>query len=93
MLDKILEEREKSYGDFGVFTVRMRSLLNTLKRAAQPDLPMDTDLITEKDIHNFFIVLKLLRFQTDTGIDTIIDLEGYARLIKDDVHQKVEANF
>jgi hypothetical protein len=77
-IDELLEERGKQYGSYEMFSSRMTFIMNTLKvhRGEEPE-------ITNEDVDNFFLVLKLLRLQTATDDDSLIDLSAYAKLIRE----------
>jgi hypothetical protein len=77
-IDELLEERGKQYGSYKMFNSRMAFIMNTLKihRGEEPE-------ITNEDVDNFFLVLKMLRLQTATDDDSIKDLKAYAKLIRE----------
>ena len=75
--DDILEDRGKQYGSFNIFVNNMVTIMNVLKRQHG-----ELTGIEHKDIDNFFLTLKLLRLQTATDEDSLIDLENYAKLIR-----------
>ena len=73
-VESILEQRKSQYGDYSSFVVDMKNILNIL--AARKD----SCKYDEEDIENFFFVLKLLRIQTASDLDSNKDLVGYAKL-------------
>jgi len=77
-VENLLEDRGKQYGSFDTFISNMQHIMNTLEahRGSETELDKET-------IENFFIVLKQLRMQTETDLDSLDDLQGYAKLIKE----------
>ena len=72
--ESILEQRKAQYGNYSTFVAAMKNILNILtsrKGSCNYD---------EEDIENFFFVLKLLRLQTASDLDSVFDLHGYAKL-------------
>jgi hypothetical protein len=77
-IDKLLDEKREHYGEYKDFNKDMCEILNLLKeRKGEPRM------ITPMDVDNFFLVLKLLRSQTSEDLDSLIDLQGYAKIIKE----------
>ena len=70
----IIKERQESYGDYDTFIADMVKILNILADRK------NSCKYTEKDIENFFFVLKLLRHQTAKDLDSVFDLARYADL-------------
>ena len=73
-VESILEQRKSQYGDYNTFVVDMKNILNILATRK------DSCKYDEEDIENFFFVLKLLRIQTASDLDSNKDLVGYAKL-------------
>jgi hypothetical protein len=78
-IDTLLEQRGKQYGDFNLQIKTIAKILNRLRmiRDHRLDGPIGAN-----DVENFFLVLKLVRLQTANDPDSLLDLEGYARLIR-----------
>ena len=79
-VNNILEQRKNQYGDYSVFVDHMSKVMNILSVHKGGE---GINIYTVEDIENFFFVLKLLRLQTATDIDSLIDLSNYAKLAKD----------
>jgi len=79
----IIEERKGQYGSFEIFVNNMTKIMNILRDHRYQDEELKDCLVTDEDSENFFLVLKLLRLQTADDSDSLVDLENYARLIKE----------
>ena len=77
-VESILEQRKEQYGSYTSFVTDMRNILNILTTRKEGG-----DIYDERDVENFFLVLKLLRMQTAKDLDSLTDLVGYATLAKE----------
>ena len=74
----ILEDRKIQYGTYKEFSKDMANIMTILKQRK-----FKNEIITIEDVDNFFLVLKLMRLQTASDIDSLIDLENYSKLIRE----------
>jgi len=82
--EEILKDRSNQYGSYNIFTLEMLHIMNMLRnRRRRTQLNEKKDELDIEDIDNFFLVLKILRKETSEDKDSIIDLENYAKLIKE----------
>ncbi len=89
-IDKILEERKKTYGDYNKHKKAVVKIIEILS-ALNIDNEHSDDITPEESVDFFYLVTKLARYATDTSHkDSIIDIQGYAKLISNtDVEPEV----
>ena len=82
--EEILKDRSNQYGSYNIFTLEMLHIMNMLRsRRRRTQLDEKKYELDIEDIDNFFLILKMLRKETSKDKDSIIDLENYAKLIKE----------
>ena len=88
-LDNVLQERGSRYGTFRANSAISQGLKEIVE--AHPNWPNMT-VDAREGIHNIFAKISRIVTGDPTYIDNWVDIEGYARLVREELEKDAESN-